>query len=135
MFNVPQFIDVEDKVAGPLTWRQILWMIGMGAVLLTMYNLFDSASFFVLAIPVIILFCLFAFYRPNGVSMITFAMHGVFFLFQPKVSVWERPVLGHPLPKAVQNEEVSSIEQHSTEKRKFDANQAHELAALIDGRK
>ena len=132
MFNVPQFIDVEDKVAGPLTWRQILWMIGMGAVLLVMYNVFDSASFFVLAIPVILLFSLFAFYRPNGMSMIAFAMHGVFFLFQPKVAVWERPALNRPLPKAAP---VEAQPEHSEERKKFDVKRAHELAALIDGRK
>ena len=130
MFNVPQFIDVEDKVAGPLTWRQVLWMIGMGAVLLTIYNLFDSTLFFITAVPVVLLFALFAFYRPNGVSMTTFALHGVFFLFQPKVAVWERPTLQKPLPK------VSSLDNTTpaspTESKHFDAKRAHELAQLID---
>ena len=130
MFNVPQFIDVEDKVAGPLTWRQVLWMIGMGAVLFTFYNLFDTSLFFVVAVPTIALFALFAFYRPNGVSMVTFAMHGVFFLFQPKIAVWERPVLSRPLPKVA--EEKTLVQGEENHQRKFDAKKAHELAQLID---
>jgi hypothetical protein len=130
MFNVPQFIDVEDKIAGPLTWRQILWMIGMGAVLLTFYNLFDAALFYISAIPVIMIFSLFAFYRPNGISMTAFAMHGFLFLFQPKVSVWERPALNRPLSR----EEVKT-DEHAVEPHKnFDAKKAHELAQIIDGR-
>jgi ABC-type proline/glycine betaine transport system permease subunit len=133
MFNVPQFIDVEDKIAGPLTWKQILWMIGMGAVLLTLYNLFDSVLFFITAIPVIILFAIFAFYRPNGVSMITFALHGLFFIFQPKISVWERPVSTGPLPRTNTDDTASS--ELMTPKKIFDSKQAHALAELIDGRK
>ncbi len=132
MFNVPQFIDVEDKIAGPLTWKQILWMIGMGAVLLTLYNIFDITLFVILAIPVTILFVLFAFYRPNGISMITFVIHGVFFLFEPKVSVWERPIPQGSLPKTVSDDGNGAVERvpHKT----FNAKQAHELASLIDGR-
>lgn len=129
MFNVPQFIDVEDKIAGPLTWKQILWMIGMGAVLLTFYNLFDSALFFISAIPVIIIFALFAFYRPGGISMVTFGMHGILFLFQPKVSVWERPVMSKPLPKVEHDENKTEVVV-----KKFDAKRAHELAEMIDHR-
>ncbi|MEI9966526.1 MAG: PrgI family protein [Candidatus Moraniibacteriota bacterium] len=81
MSSVPQFTDVEDKIAGPLTWRQILWMIGMGGVLLVLYNILNSAAFFVAAIPVILVFSLFAFYRPNGVSMLTFSYFAIFYFF------------------------------------------------------
>jgi hypothetical protein len=133
MFNVPQFIDVEDKIAGPLTWKQILWMIGMGAALLTLYNIVDATLFFILAIPVIIIFSLFAFYRPSGMSMITFSMHAFLFLFEPKVSVWERPVAQGPLPRATEDEGKNTAE--ATPHKTFNAKQAHELASLIDGRK
>ncbi len=35
-FEVPQFIDIEDKIFGPLTWRQFLYLgggVGMAVVL------------------------------------------------------------------------------------------------------
>lgn len=133
MFNVPQFIDVEDKIAGPLTWKQILWMIGMGAVLLTLYNIVDATLFFILAIPIIITFSLFAFYRPSGMSMITFTIHAFLFLFEPKVSVWERPVSQGPLSRTTEDEGKNKVE--AVPHKVFDTKQAHELAALIDGRK
>lgn len=129
MFNVPQFIDVEDKIAGPLTWRQILWMIGMVAILLVLYNIFDSSTFFTLAIPVILLFSALAFYRPNGVSMIEFLTHGVFFLFQPKVSVWERPVVGMT-SQNVSSDEKIEVAPHET--KHYDSKRVHELAELLD---
>ena len=27
-FEVPQFIDIEDKIIGPLTWRQFIYLGG-----------------------------------------------------------------------------------------------------------
>lgn len=92
MTSVPQFIDVEDKVAGPLTWKQLGWMIAMGVVLFLLYTMFSGILFFVLAVPVALFFVALAFFRPNGMSFPHFLFYSVAFLFRPKVSVWERPV-------------------------------------------
>lgn len=92
MTSVPQFIDVEDKVAGPLTWKQLGWMIAMGAVIFLLYTMFSGILFFLLVIPTAILFLALAFFRPNGMSFPRFLFYSVTFLFRPKVSVWERPV-------------------------------------------
>jgi hypothetical protein len=92
MFSVPQFIDVEDKIAGPLTWKQLGWMIGMGAAVLVVFGIFDTSLAIVLTIPIVLLFCALAFYKPNGFPMTTFLGSGMLFLFRPKVAVWERPV-------------------------------------------
>lgn len=91
MFSVPQFIDVEDKIAGPLTWRQLLWMIGMGITLLVIYNTIGTVGFLIVAVPIILLFCALAFYRPQGQPLIVFLYHGITYFFRPKVAVWERP--------------------------------------------
>lgn len=92
MFSVPQFIDVEDKIAGPLTWRQLLWMIGMGITLLVIYNAIGTIGFLIAAVPTILLFCALAFYRPQGLPLIVLFFHGITYFFRPKVAVWERPV-------------------------------------------
>ena len=91
MFNVPQYVDVEDKVAGPLTAKQLMWLFGMGAMLLVLWNFFPPGSFFVVALPTIVLFVGLAFYRPHGMSLIGFIGHSIFFLFRPKVYMWDRP--------------------------------------------
>ncbi len=91
MFNVPQYIDVEDKIAGPLTAKQLFWMIGMGAVLLVLWNLLPQGPFVVIAIPTVVAFVAFAFYRPYGMPLIDFAGHFIFFLSRPKVYTWNRP--------------------------------------------
>lgn len=92
MFSVPQFIDVEDKIAGPLTWRQLLWMIGMGILLLVDYNMLGLALFIITGIPIVLLFSALAFYRPQGQPLIVLFYHGIAYFFRPKVAVWQRPV-------------------------------------------
>lgn len=128
MFSVPQFIDVEDKIAGPLTWRQLLWMIGMGAALLTFFNLFDTTLFIIVAIPTILFFVLFAFYRPNGFPMTTFVFYFLLFLFRPKVSVWERPVKARPLAK----EPEKKAGPLSTGSKRIELEKLQELARILD---
>lgn len=128
MFSVPQFIDVEDKIAGPLTWKQILWMIGMGAVLLTFYNLFNTFAFFVLAVPTILLFSLFAFYRPSGMTMTQYALHAVYFLFRPKIAVWERPVFR---PKAAPMK-TASEQNPAAQPKQVSREELRKLARFLD---
>jgi hypothetical protein len=96
LFNVPQYIDIEDKIAGPLTARQLGWMLGMGALLLILWNILPSGIFWVLGLPVIAIFVAFAFYQPYGMSLIGFVGHMMTFLLNPKIYLWDRP--GEILP-------------------------------------
>lgn len=127
MFSTPQFIDVEDKIAGPLTWRQLLWMIGMGITLLVIYTMIGSVVFFVLAVPVILLFCALAFYRPQGQPLIVFLFHGLSFFFRPKVAVWERPVAR---PKAAPVEVVAA--KPVSREKQISPEELRRLASLMD---
>lgn len=130
MFNVPQFIDVEDKIAGPLTWRQLLWMIGMGATLLIFFRFFDVTLFFIAAVPTVFSFVALAFYRPNGFPLTTFIFYAFLFLFRPKVSVWERPLEQRPVVKAlVKTEEAANISDKRINQEKLT-----ELAHILDSR-
>lgn len=108
--DVPQFIDVEDKIAGPLTWKQLIWMIGLLVILIILYNIFTAGTFIMIAIPVSLIFIAFAFIKPYGQPMTTFAYYGVMHLFGPKIYVWKREV--HPTPKPIQ--------KHTTATKKSD---------------
>jgi len=91
-YSVPQYIDVEDKVAGPFTAKQLGWMFAMGATLLVLWGLFEPQAFWMLAIPTVLIFVALAFYRPQGRSLVAFIGSMIYFLFRPKVYFWQRPV-------------------------------------------
>lgn len=88
--NVPQFIDIEDKIAFGLTGKQLLWMAGMGTTLLVFYNIFERGAFYVIGTLVVIIFAAFAFWKPQGVTFFTFLGFALQFFLRPKNYVWKR---------------------------------------------
>ena len=89
-FNIPQFIDKEDKIVGPFTAKQLGWMAGAGTILLVLFNILDTAAFWLSALPVCGIFGALAFYRPNNQPLINFIFSSMSFVFRPKMYVWRR---------------------------------------------
>lgn len=129
MSSVPQFIDIEDKIAGPLTWRQLLWMIGMGVLLLVVYNMVGGAGFIVLAVPIVLAFSALAFYRPQGQSLVSFVGYGILFFFRPKVAVWERPIIRPQAPAMIKKH---SSEQSPQDPKGVTRERLRALAQILD---
>jgi len=128
MSSVPQFIGVEDKIVGPLTWKQLGWMIGMGAVLLVLFSFFDFTLFIILGIPIAFLFLVAAFYKPNGFPFTTFVFYLILFLFRPKIAVWKKsPPKQQNKELKVQQPKSPVIVKKSIEKEKLTA-----LAHILD---
>ncbi|EKE16016.1 MAG: hypothetical protein ACD_11C00054G0006 [uncultured bacterium] len=90
LFNVPQYIDVEDKIVGPLTAKQLIWMIILGVVILVMWSVLPKPVFFIVILPVVAFFVALAFYKPYGQPLIKFVIAGVMYLFIPKNYIWKR---------------------------------------------
>lgn len=92
-YNVPQFIDIEDKIVGPFTAKQLLWLFGLGGILLLMWMMMESKFNFVIgAIPISMIFLAFAFYRPYGQPFSKFVGSMFMFLVKPKIYMWKRGV-------------------------------------------
>jgi hypothetical protein len=129
LFNVPQYIDVEDKVAGPFTAKQLLWMFGCGAMLLVLWNTLDKVTFIISAIPIILLFAALAFYRPYNQPLIKFIYFAVMFLFRPKVYVWRRIAERRSFNKKDENMGVAHVEK---KKEALISGDVDELAKMLD---
>ncbi len=87
-FQVPQFIEVEDKIFGPLTFKQFIYIGGgIGAA----YIIYRVLPLF-LAAPVILavggLAAALAFLQFNGRPFILALESGFFFLLHPKLYLW-----------------------------------------------
>ena len=66
-YSVPQFIDVEDKVIGPLSVRQFMYIVVAGMVLFLLWAITGiSILFIILAIPILLIFGSLAFLKING---------------------------------------------------------------------
>lgn len=87
-FTVPQFIDVENKIIGPISTRQFLIIVAGGIMIFACYKLFDFALFITLAIIIAILTLLFGFYKVNGRPLQYFFLSLIQTFKKPMLRVW-----------------------------------------------
>ncbi|HPX94695.1 MAG TPA: PrgI family protein [Candidatus Moranbacteria bacterium] len=90
LINVPQHIDVEDKIVGPLTAKQLGWVVALGIILLILWNMLPKILFFIVGVPLVIIFLALAFYKPYGQPLGSFVIFGIMYFFRPKVYFWKR---------------------------------------------
>ncbi|MEK7105584.1 MAG: PrgI family protein [Patescibacteria group bacterium] len=89
-FVVPQFIDVEDKIIGPISARQFIILL---VVLLTdtlLFKLLTFGKFLLVAIPFLIVGLVFAFVRVNGQPFHYFVLNIVKTFRKPQLRVWDK---------------------------------------------
>src|SRR3990167_6529706 len=89
-FQVPQFIDVEDKILGPITMRQFfIILIPFGTAILS-YFVFKMVAAIIITIPVIIGAAVFAFYKPYGMRFSRFFSAFLAYQLKPRMYIWKR---------------------------------------------
>ena len=89
-FKVPQFLEIEDKIFGPFTFRQFVYLVGGGGLCFILYRLL---GFWWSSIPIVILGIFFgalAFYRPNNKPFINMVESMFKYSFQSKLYIWQR---------------------------------------------
>ncbi len=90
LFNVPQFINIEDKIVGPFTVKQLGWLITGSIILLILWNILTTSTFIIFGLIVGGIFGALAFYRPYNQPLSKFIMSGFYFILHPKIYVWRR---------------------------------------------
>ncbi len=91
-FIVPQFIDIEPHILGPLTPRQFVILIIGAALELIAYKSSDFSLFLVEGIIILIIFGLLAFGRVNGKPIHFFFLNVLQTARKPGLRIW-RPIV------------------------------------------
>jgi len=89
-FRVPQFIDIEDKLFGPFTFKQFVYLVG-GAGLI--YILFRLLPLFIAIIPIILiatLSLLLTFYKINNKPFVYYLQAGLTYFTSSKLYIWKQ---------------------------------------------
>ncbi|MBU1102639.1 PrgI family protein [Patescibacteria group bacterium] len=89
-FNVPQFIDVEDKILGPLSLKQFLMFLGGAIIVLFLWYLFRLWIVVIVAIPLFLFLLASVFVKINGRSLFTFLRAFFNYFSNPKIYIWRR---------------------------------------------
>lgn len=89
-FQIPQFIDVEDKIFGPLTLKQFIYLAGGASVALVCVTLFGKFVGAILSSPVVILSLALAFYKVNNRPFIYVIESAFKYLAKDKLYIWHK---------------------------------------------
>jgi len=131
-FIVPQFIDVESKILGPITVRQFA-TVAIGAVLLfAAYRIATFSLFLIWAVIILGVTILFAFFKFNGLPFHIFVLNMLMTYKRPMLRVWlkeeYRPT--HEVKKKKGAEEKE--DKYFVPKKEISSAKLSELALIID---
>ncbi len=89
-FRVPQFIDIEDKLFGPFTFKQFVYLAGGAGLAYVLYRLIPFWIAIFLIIPTIILALLLTFYKINNKPFLYYLQAGISYLISSKLYIWKQ---------------------------------------------
>ena len=128
-YHVPQFIDIEDKVVGPLTIKQFVYIAGgVGFVaLLTAFMPWQWAA--IIGSPLVLLGLLLAFYQINNQPFIAIMEAAFYYLVSKKLYLWKKNIGVKAQGKEMVGKETLS---HTPYVPKVSNNRLKELAWSLD---
>jgi len=89
-FQVPQFIDVEDKIFGPLTLRQFIYLAGGGGIVVVLFKLLPGFLAFLISVPIVALAVALAFYKINNKPFINVVEAFTKYFVGEKLYIWKK---------------------------------------------
>lgn len=89
-FEVPQFIEIEDKIFGPFTWRQFLYLGGGGGMAVVLFLTMPLIIALILGVPLALLAGALAFFPVNN-RPFSFFLEAMFNYFsKQRLYIWKR---------------------------------------------
>ena len=89
-FNVPQFIEVEDKIFGPLTLKQFIYIAGTGAFAIVFYPLLPLWLTIILGLPIAVFGLVLAFIKINNQPLIKILQNALKYNSSAKLYLWKK---------------------------------------------
>ena len=117
-FQVPQFIDVEDKIFGPLTLKQFLYLAGGGAAIFLVKQILPFFLFVIAAALIVGAAAALAFVKINNRPFVIFLSHALNYYVSRRLYIWrkeeKKPVKREIMPAemAIQSVTPKLTEKH-----------------------
>jgi hypothetical protein len=89
-YQVPQFIEIEDKIFGPLTLKQFIYLAGAGGLCLLFFTILPIYVAVLFMIPAAALGLALAFYKVNDRPFIVVMEHALGYFFGTKLYLWKQ---------------------------------------------
>ncbi|HLP43652.1 MAG TPA: PrgI family protein [Candidatus Nanoarchaeia archaeon] len=88
-FQVPQFTDVEDKIIGPFTLKQFIYLAGSLGIIVVLFAILPRYVAIFFALPIALFGGLLAFYKINNQPFIKIVEAYVKYTITSKLYLWK----------------------------------------------
>ncbi|MBI4779647.1 PrgI family protein [Candidatus Falkowbacteria bacterium] len=133
-FIVPQFIDVEDKIIGPITTRQFIVMLAGFLLVAIYYKIFDFSLFVTLGLLTLLITGIFAFLKINGRPFHYFVLNLFQTLKRTRLRVWRNDSSSSGDDYGVKENNFSPAIQEAAVNKHYTASRLAELSLIVDTR-
>ena len=115
-FQVPQFIEVEDKIFGPLTFKQFVYVAGGGGIVVILFVFLPKFLAILFALPIAAFAGALAFYKFNDKPFIHFVESFFNYSLKNKLYIWKktdnpRPTTDSQTPKPIEQIYVPKLSE------------------------
>lgn len=88
-YQVPQFIDIEDKIVGPLTLKQFLYLAGTAGICVISFSFLPLIFAVLISLPAVGLGVALSFYKINGKSFVEMFEAAFNYYTSKKLMLWK----------------------------------------------
>ncbi len=89
-FQVPQFIEVEDKIFGPFTLKQFVYLAGGAGIVVVSFTFLPNLIAILVSTPFVILSLALAFYKINNKPFINILEAFFTYSTKSKLYIWKK---------------------------------------------
>jgi hypothetical protein len=118
-FKVPQFLDIEDKIFGPFTFREFVYLAGGGGLCFVLFKLLGFLLGFIPMLAVAGLALALTFYKPNNKPFINMLEAGFNYFLQDKLYIWRK----------------SQSKKENPKEKAFELEESEKRALLVNSRR
>lgn len=131
-YNIPQFVDIEDKIIGPISLRQFAFLV-IGAVAIGFLWAFkpNVVFFAIMTVPVVLISIAFAFVKINGRDFMDFTGSMIGYFLKNNMYLWKREISNEP-PVIKTTVQKSKVHKRNTEQKEYNQSRVEEMAWVLD---
>lgn len=93
-YQVPQFIEVEDRLIGPLTLKQFIYVAGAGGICILAFSYLSFIFALLVSLPAVALGAALAFYKINSKPFVEVLEAGFNYYISEKLLIWKQKGAG-----------------------------------------
>lgn len=131
-FNIPQFIDVEAKIIGPVTTRQFIISLVAAGLTFVEYKLFNFWAFAFFGLLTLGIGFALAFVRINGRPMHFFILNIIETFKRPNLRIWNKLLSSAEIKKELKSQKEKAPSEFVPTKKPLNISHLKQLSLVVD---